>query len=122
MQNNMDILQSLGIYTSDGTLVAVLGINDSATRQLIFKYDDQWLQTGFPLSPFLSFDGNYGHLEISNFLQNLLPESDAFFDHLNDRSISRRNLILMLKEIGADSSGAFMFKPLDYKHNVEPVF
>ncbi|WP_305406505.1 HipA domain-containing protein [Photobacterium leiognathi] len=122
MQNNMDVLQSLGIYTSDGTLVAVLGINDSATRQLIFKYDDQWLQIGFPLSPFLSFDGNYGHLEISNFLQNLLPESDAFFDHLNDRSISRRNLILMLKEIGADSSGAFMFKPLGYKHNVKPVF
>lgn len=84
-----------------------------APQQCHFKYADEWLEKGFPISPHLSFaavqQDRVANATIVNFLRNLFPEGSAFENLLATENLSRNNLYAILAAIGHDTTGALTF-------------
>ncbi len=106
MTNGSKTLPAINIYARDqkvGTLTF------SEVNQCELKYDMEWVEKGFPLSPALPLSGKFkDHAEI-NFLKNLFPEGEGLDELLQSVRISKSNILSILTTIGHDTAGALVF-------------
>ena len=117
--------------TANGTELEVLlgdqlvgrSISDSSQTQLI--WDQQWRQTGFPLSPSLPWEKDdlpTGSV-LKNFFENMLPEGSAFEHLLQYSQISRSNVLALALRLGNDLPGAVRLRLAGVTENpVEDAF
>ena len=83
---------------------------DKGTNLLKLKYEQNWQQTGFPLSPALTLDNLHSPEVAYNYLENALPEGEArklLSEHLG---VSEKNVYSQVRAIGNDLAGAVTFK------------
>ena len=83
---------------------------DKSTNLLKLEYEQDWQQTGFPLSPALTLNNVHSPEVAYNYLDNALPEGEArklLSEHLG---VSEKNVYSQVRAIGNDLAGAFSFK------------
>lgn len=85
-----------------------------------FEYSDEWKNSGYPISPHLSFDGEISSGAVKRFLENLLPEGKGLDDLTAFTHISKHNIYALIKAIGFETSGALNFGDRD--SSVTPEF
>lgn len=82
-----------------------------------FRYEQSWINDGFPISQQLPLSNDAYLPESSKahkFFVNLLPEADARMHIVRDLKISNSDFEL-LKAIGGECAGALSILPMDYK-------
>ena len=89
-----------------GKRVGMLSHEKEAYR---FKYNDEWIQTGFTLSPHIPFIGDASSDVIVNFLLNLFPEGEAFDILVSSLRVRKSNVLSILEATGQDAPGAISF-------------
>lgn len=82
---------------------------DDHSKEFKLIYDNQWIKTGFEISPMLNFSHNFDSTDIKNFIENLLPEGDGLDKLIQYLHISQTNKFALLKAIGDETSGALSF-------------
>jgi serine/threonine-protein kinase HipA len=93
----------------EGQTVGVLDYN-LQTEFFNLNYADQWKIDGFAISPHLPLSGNFSQENTRKFLENLMPEGEAYKTLLRAFKIAPNNLFSMLSYIGPDATGAFSFE------------
>lgn len=104
-------------YTKVGDLLF-----ESKKNEFSLKYEEDWIQNGFPISNILGFDYNFSSLDIKNFIENLLPEGDGLERLVNYFQISKTNKFALLQQIGSETSGALSFLKEDNLENIKTTF
>ena len=74
-----------------------------------FEYIDEWKQSGYEISPHLSFGKTITSGVIKRFLENLLPEGKGLDDLTTFTHISKNNIFGLVQAMGFESSGALSF-------------
>ena len=74
-----------------------------------FDYTSKWKQSGYEISPHLTFDKNITSGVIKRFLENLLPEGKGLEDLTSFTHISKNNIFGLIQAIGFETSGALGF-------------
>lgn len=105
--------RSLPLFFQD----TVVGILSHQKEQYKFEYDDNWIRTGFAISPHISFSGEASSDAIVNFLLNLFPEGEAFDILLLSLRVRKSNVLSILEAIGQDAPGAISFGEAQQKKN-----
>lgn len=100
---------ALNLYY-EGRLVGHL-VSDAGSTQFQFHYQADWQASGFALSPQLPLDGNLTAQDATYFFQNLLPEGQNLEEISRALHLSKTAKFEILKQIGADASGAFVLAP-----------
>ncbi|MBF5007377.1 HipA domain-containing protein [Diaphorobacter caeni] len=82
------------------------------------QYSPTWLANGaaFPLSPQLPLQTppeGHGSSAVRRFLQNLLPEGPQLDDIARACGLSKANVYGLVQALGAETTGAFRFLPID---------
>lgn len=93
---------------------------DKGTNLLKLKYEQNWQQTGFPLSPALTLDNLHSPEVAYNYLENALPEGEArklLSEHLG---VSEKNVYSQVRAIGNDLAGAVTFKTNKQGGDISP--
>ncbi len=88
--------------------VGVLVVNKD-TGLLSLKYNDEWRNNGFAISPALSLDNKHTPASVYNYLDNALPEGDARRLLAQDLGVSEKNVYSQVNALGRDLSGAITF-------------
>lgn len=78
-------------------------------RNCTLTYCDEWIKSGFNISPHLSFDRPFDAASTCRFIQNLFPEGSAFERLIETQNLSKYNFYAILKTIGYDTAGALSF-------------
>lgn len=78
-------------------------------RKCRLTYSKNWVLTGFPISPHLTFDQDNDAVAVCRFIQNLFPEGSAFERLIEMQHLSKYNFFAILKTIGHDTAGALSF-------------
>ncbi len=89
---------------------------ESMSDEFSLEYETSWKESGFALSPKLSFENQIKSIDIKNFIDNLLPEGKGLDELINYIQVSKNNKFAMLKKIGDETSGAFSFVAEDASH------
>lgn len=100
-------MDSINIYYKN-ILVGVLsydGIKDKFT----LKYDSNWKQIGFKLSPAINFSDKIDSITIKNFIDNLLPEGTHLETLSQYYQVSKNNKYALINAIGDETTGALTF-------------
>ena len=85
-----------------------------------FEYTDEWEQTGYEISPHLTFGKTISSGVIKRFLENLLPEGKGLNDLTSFTHISKNNIFGLIQAMGFETSGALCFGKI---HNdITPLF
>jgi len=79
------------------------------TGLLELSYNRHWQETGFAISPALSFEIQHDKAAAYNFLDNLLPEGEARKLLAQDVGVNEKQVFPQISAIGKDLSGAFCF-------------
>jgi len=74
-----------------------------------FKYTDEWEESGYEISPHLTFDKSISSGIIKRFLENLLPEGKGLDDLTSFTHISKSNIFGLIQAMGFETSGALSF-------------
>ena len=74
-----------------------------------FEYHEDWVESGFSISPHLPFNQVYSSATVKRFLENLIPEGEGLDDIATFAHISKNNTFAMMHTIGYDTAGALMF-------------
>jgi len=74
-----------------------------------FEYHQEWVNSGFSISPHLPFNQDYSSPTIKRFLENLIPEGEGLDDIATFARISKNNTFAIMYTIGYDTAGALMF-------------
>ena len=85
-----------------------------------FKYDKEWIEKGFAISPHLPFSETYTSSTIKRFLENLIPEGEGLEDIALFSRISKNNTFAIMHSIGYDTAGALFFG--ENREVTEPIF
>lgn len=91
---------------------------DKSTNLLKLEYEQNWQQTGYPLSPSLTLDNAHSREVAYNYLDNALPEGKArklLAEHLG---VSEKNVYSQVRAIGKDLAGAISFEAIKQKSDV----
>lgn len=88
--------------------IGILSIKGKDERYK-FDYTSQWKQTGYEISPHLTFDKNITSGAIKRFLENLLPEGKGLDDLTSFTHISKNNIFGIIQAMGFETSGALSF-------------
>lgn len=80
-----------------------------------FQYDNNWIQTGFSISPHIPFSGDTSSGAIVNFLLNLFPEGEAFDILVSSLRVRKSNVLSILEATGQDGPGAISFGDTEQK-------
>ena len=83
---------------------------DGQNERYTFEYTDSWKETGYAISPHLSFDKTISSGEIKRFLENLLPEGKGLEDLTSFTHISKNNTFGLIEAMGFETSGALNFR------------
>jgi len=75
---------------------------------LELSYSQQWQETGFAISPALTFE-KHDNAAAYNFLDNLLPEGEARKLLAQDIGVNEKQVFPQIRAIGNDLCGAFSF-------------
>jgi len=75
---------------------------------LELSYSQQWQETGFAISPALTFE-KHDKAAAYNFLDNLLPEGEARKLLAQDIGVNEKQVFPQIRAIGNDLCGAFSF-------------
>ena len=76
---------------------------------LELSYSQQWQETGFAISPALTFEKQHDKAAAYNFLDNLLPEGEARKLLAQDIGVNEKQVFPQIRAVGNDLSGAFSF-------------
>jgi serine/threonine-protein kinase HipA len=99
------------LYVYSGAdIVARLMLQDNRLR---LQYSHEWQQSGFAISPHLPLSGDIQADNILRFLRNLFPEGEVLDALLTNLRISKTNTFAIIRALGNDTSGAFLFSPSD---------
>ena len=90
-----------------GKVVGQLSIDDNEVYH--FEYHEDWIASGFTISPHLVFEKDISSISIKRFLENLIPEGEGLDDIATFAHISKNNTFAMMHTIGYDTAGALMF-------------
>lgn len=112
--------RQLAIHFNNQALVGKLIFNEDYQCHLI--YEKSWIKNGFPLSPNLHLNKIVDSEAVVNFLKNLFPEGESFDVLLNTYNISKKDCYSILKVIGHDLAGAFVFSSLEEREYIDCVF
>ncbi len=74
-----------------------------------FEYTDEWKESGYEISPHLTFDKTISSGVIKRFLENLLPEGKGLDDLTSFTHISKNNIFGLIQAMGFETSGALSF-------------
>jgi len=74
-----------------------------------FTYTDAWKESGYEISPHLTFDKTISSGVIKRFLENLLPEGKGLDDLTSFTHISKSNIFGLIQAMGFETSGALNF-------------
>ncbi len=107
-------MNELNIFYEDKDVGII--VYDAPKNEFNFKYNKQWMETGFELSPSLKFNQTISPTEIKNFIENLLPEGNGLEILSQYYHISKQNKFSLLSIIGAETTGALTFS---LKHQVK---
>lgn len=81
---------------------------DAGSTQFDFAYENDWQTKGFALSPHIPLSGDFTAEDVTYFFQNLLPEGQNLDEIALALRISKTEKFELLKQIGADATGAFV--------------
>lgn len=84
---------------------------NAGSTQFDFAYESAWQRSGFALSPHLPLTGDFTSEEVTCFFQNLLPEGLNLEEIVRALRLSKTEKFELLKQIGADATGAFILAP-----------
>ncbi|WP_019028968.1 HipA domain-containing protein [Colwellia piezophila] len=76
---------------------------------LELSYSQKWQESGFAISPALTFEKQHDKAAAYNFLDNLLPEGEARKLLAQDIGVNEKQVFPQIRAIGNDLSGAFSF-------------
>lgn len=79
------------------------------TGLLELSYSHQWQETGFAISPALTFETQHDKAAAYNFLDNLLPEGEARKLLAQNIGVNEKQVFPQVRAIGNDLCGAFSF-------------
>jgi len=82
---------------------------DSDTGLLELSYSQKWQESGFAISPALTFEKQHDKAAAYNFLDNLLPEGEARKLLAQDIGVNEKQVFPQIRALGNDLSGAFSF-------------
>jgi len=99
----------LNIYSGEN-IIARLTLQ---VDQMALQYTKDWKQSGFALSPHLPLSGEIPTANIQRYLRNLFPEGDVLDTLLTSLHLSKGNTFGIIRALGVDTSGAFLFLPSD---------
>jgi len=85
-----------------------------------FKYTKEWEQSGYEISPHLTFGKTIASGVVKRFLENLLPEGKGLDDLTTFTHISKNNIFGLIQAMGFETSGALSFGNID--QNIAPLF
>lgn len=88
------------------TAVGIITFKDDEYQM---KYEENWINEGFQISPALEFKTKTDSISIKHFLDNLIPEGQALEDLVEHYKISKQNIIRITELIGHDAVGAIKF-------------
>ncbi|MCY9855057.1 HipA domain-containing protein [Vibrio mediterranei] len=108
----MSKLQQLDVFIGTNTKIGRLILPVGTETEFSFIYEDEWIHTGFPISPHIPFDEQASPRSIENYLRNLLPEGEAFEEMIQNTTISKSNTFGLIRKLGAETSGALSFRVL----------
>ena len=74
-----------------------------------FTYTNTWKESGYEISPHLTFDKTISSGVIKRFLENLLPEGKGLDDLTSFTHISKNNIFGLIQAMGFETSGALSF-------------
>lgn len=106
----MSKTQQLDVFVGTKTKVGTITLPVGSASGFKFTYDSDWMRIGFPISPYIPFNGEAEHRSIDNFLRNLLPEGTAFDEMLKNTTVSKDNTFALIAMLGAETSGALSFR------------
>lgn len=92
------------------------------TGLLELSYSQQWQETGFAISPALTFEKQHGKAAAYNFLDNLLPEGEARKLLAQNIGVNEKQVFPQIKAIGSDLCGSFSFLAEQVSPSDEPIF
>lgn len=81
--------------------------------QIFLQYSQDWQQSGFAISPHLPLSGEIQTTNIQRYLRNLFPEGEVLDTLLTSLRLSKGNTFGIIRAIGTDASGSFLFLPSD---------
>ncbi|EKD69903.1 MAG: hypothetical protein ACD_46C00707G0005 [uncultured bacterium] len=81
--------------------------------QIFLQYTQDWQQSGFAISPHLPLLGEIPTANVQWYLRNLLPEEEVLETLLTNLRLSKGNTFGIIRALGADASGSFLFLPSD---------
>lgn len=81
--------------------------------QLFLEYTREWQQSGFSLSPHLPLSGEFPTENVQRYVRNLFPEGDVLDTMLASLRLSKGNIFGIIRALGTDTSGSFLFLPSD---------
>ena len=90
-----------------GKVVGQLSIDENEVYH--FEYHEDWIASGFAISPHLVFEKDTSSISIKRFLENLIPEGEGLDDIATFAHISKNNTFAIMHSIGYDTAGALMF-------------
>lgn len=104
------ITESLNVFCN-GKLAGKLAGN---AKTIMFKYSDEWLEKGFPLSFAMPFSQReYGDEETRAFFCNLMPEDRILHILCKAGKIPSQNPIAFLDKFGSECAGALVITKLE---------
>ncbi|MEO7646843.1 MAG: type II toxin-antitoxin system HipA family toxin [Gemmatimonadaceae bacterium] len=105
----------------DGRVVG--GVYQDPRSRLRFTYEESWrlADNAYPLSLSMPLTATeHRHLAVEAYLWGLLPDSERTLNHYaRTFSVSARNPVALLANIGADCAGAVQFVPPERVHELE---
>ncbi|MEE3130014.1 MAG: HipA domain-containing protein [Pseudomonadota bacterium] len=93
---------------------------DKSTNLLKLEYEQDWQQTGYPLSPSLTLDNVHSREVAYNYIDNALPEGEARKLLAEYLGVSEKNVYSQVRAIGRDLAGAISFEAIKQSSDVLP--
>ena len=69
-----------------------------------FEYCQEWIESGFAISPHLAFNKAYSSATVKRFLENLIPEGEGLEDIATFARIAKSNTFAIVNTIGYDTA------------------
>ena len=95
---------------------------DAHSGLLHLKYEENWQQHGFAISPALALNEPHPPASAYNFLDNLLPEGEARKLLAQNLGVSEKQVFAQIRALGRDLSGAVTFVDAQKTQSHKPVF
>ena len=99
--------------------VAEIGLSN---EQMYWRYQSDWQQHGFALSPYLPLVGTISPVAIQKFIRNLLPEGGGLELVSRVLQISQYHFFALARALGADLPGAIRLTEMHQPPLVQATF